>query len=144
MGGGSNCWTVTHLLNWKLRDLPKQIFFNIRIEAYMYTQWKIPILCRKYILQWSISHCYVSLPECQILHMLIVLHSDRYWMFFFWLLVGFKQGTLHPVLKMMNDATTKQFQHVSSNHFTQCLHNLPIYLVVEPTQVERYAHQFGS
>ena len=27
-------------------------------------QWKIPILCRKYIFQWSISHCYVSLPEC--------------------------------------------------------------------------------
>ena len=26
-------------------------------------QWKIPILCRKYIFQWSISYCYVSLPE---------------------------------------------------------------------------------
>ena len=24
-------------------------------------QWKIHILCRKYIFQWSISHCYVSL-----------------------------------------------------------------------------------
>ena len=27
-------------------------------------QWKIPILCRKYIFQWSISYCYVRLPEC--------------------------------------------------------------------------------
>ena len=27
-------------------------------------QWKIPILCRKYIFQWSISYCYVSFPEC--------------------------------------------------------------------------------
>ena len=27
-------------------------------------QWKISILCRKYIFQWSISYCYVRLPEC--------------------------------------------------------------------------------
>ena len=27
-------------------------------------QWKIPILCRKYIFKWSMFHCYVSLPEC--------------------------------------------------------------------------------
>ena len=28
--------------------------------------WKIPVLCRKYIFKWSISHCYVSLPECNL------------------------------------------------------------------------------
>ena len=27
--------------------------------------WKIPILCRKYIFQWSISHFYVSLAACK-------------------------------------------------------------------------------
>ena len=28
-------------------------------------QWKILVLCRKYIFQWSISYCYVRLPECK-------------------------------------------------------------------------------
>ena len=27
-------------------------------------QWKILMLCRKYIFQWSISYCHVTLPEC--------------------------------------------------------------------------------
>lgn len=31
-------------------------------------QWQIPILCRKYIFQWSISRCYVSFPECNYLN----------------------------------------------------------------------------
>ena len=28
-------------------------------------QWKILVLCGKYIFQWSISYCYVRLPECR-------------------------------------------------------------------------------
>ena len=28
-------------------------------------QWKILVLCRKDIFQWSISYCYVRLPECR-------------------------------------------------------------------------------
>ena len=45
-------------------DLHKKLIREAFPSGKLTWQWKISILCRKYIFQWSISYCYVRLPEC--------------------------------------------------------------------------------
>ena len=91
-------------------------------------QWKIPILCRKYIFKWSISHCYVSLLECKPINWFAGFSSINSMTVFFLPLFWLLGGSSLDVSLIRWSLSSNQKTHVNKNIHARTIHAWYIYL----------------